>query len=191
MSALMHESSTGWDYLLQTWRELDVPEGWRPELTDEGIKMVPPPGGRHNMIADVLHRTLLGSPPEGCGIFQVLGVGVPTLSAILIPDVTVVHWDDVPEDATPVPSEKIRLAAEITSASNAKDDRKKKKWCYAHGGVPLYLLIDPHDPDGSSVSLFSDPREGAYRHVITVPFGDPITLPEPFEVLLDTGRFPA
>ncbi|MDX5575950.1 Uma2 family endonuclease [Streptomyces sp. ID01-9D] len=32
------QSSDGcaWDYLLQTWRELDVPEGWRAEITSRG-----------------------------------------------------------------------------------------------------------------------------------------------------------
>lgn len=191
MSAVTHDSWLDWDNLLQTWRELDVPQGWRPEVTNEGIRMVPPPGGWHNLIADDVHRALLGASPEGCGVFQILGVGVPTSSAIFIPDVTVVHRDDVPEDATPVPAEKVRLAAEITSLSNADADRKKKKWCYAHGGIPLYLLIDPHDPHGPSVSLFSDPRDGTYRRVVTVPFGDPISLPDPFSVALETSTFPS
>lgn len=26
-----------WDYLLQTWRELDVPEGWRAEIGEGQI----------------------------------------------------------------------------------------------------------------------------------------------------------
>lgn len=38
--------STGdraWEYLLQTWRELDVPEGWRAEIDGGRITLVPMP----------------------------------------------------------------------------------------------------------------------------------------------------
>jgi hypothetical protein len=48
MSTAFAGSMQAWDYLLDTWRELQVPEGWRAELTAEGIQMTPPPGGPHN-----------------------------------------------------------------------------------------------------------------------------------------------
>jgi hypothetical protein len=41
--AFMTEQET-WESLLRIWRDLDVPEGWRPELTAEGIIVTPPPG---------------------------------------------------------------------------------------------------------------------------------------------------
>ncbi|NKQ56824.1 hypothetical protein HFP15_28530 [Amycolatopsis sp. K13G38] len=73
MSTAFMDSALSWDDLLDTWRELAVPEGWRPELTVEGIHMTPPPGGPHNLIADQLHRALIAVAPDDCGIFPTQG----------------------------------------------------------------------------------------------------------------------
>jgi hypothetical protein len=48
MSLLMTEAAPAvglsqWDYLLGTWRELDVPDGWRAEIIDDnGVVLVAP-----------------------------------------------------------------------------------------------------------------------------------------------------
>lgn len=86
-------------------------------------------------------------------------------------------------------AEHVLLAVEITAKSNAKHDRKKKKWAYAHGGIPQYLLIDRHDEDGPAVSLFRDPVDGVYGRTIRMPFGHPITIGAPLAVELDTAEF--
>ncbi|MGH3438081.1 MAG: Uma2 family endonuclease [Sciscionella sp.] len=78
---------------------------------------------------------------------------------------------------------------ELTSQGSARHERKKKKWAYAHGGIPQYLLIGRYDEDGPTVSLFTDPAKGAYRQAIRVAFGQPITLDEPFGIELDTNAF--
>jgi hypothetical protein len=55
--------------------------------------------------------------------------------------------------------------------------------------VPLYLLIDRFDEDGPAVTLFYDPVDGHYQHVVRIPFGEKVSLPEPFGIDLDTGGF--
>lgn len=67
-----------------------------------------------------------------------------------------------------------------TAHTNAKPYR------YARGGIPLYL---PVKGEASSVTLFSDPEGGDYRQVVTVPFGRPLPLPEPFGFDLETADF--
>lgn len=37
-----------------------MPEGWRAEIVEEGIRMTPPPGNGRNVIAGRVHRALLG-----------------------------------------------------------------------------------------------------------------------------------
>lgn len=190
MTAIRYDDTyQTWDDLVRVWCELDVPEGYRPELTTEGIIMTPGPGGAHNLTADLIHRALVTCAPPGCGVFQTQSVGVREIGGIFIPDFSVMPRDALPDGSEPVLAEHVLLVAEITSRSNAAHDRKKKRWAYAHGGIPLYLLVDRFDPNGASVILLSQPSGGQYRHQHRVQFGEPITLPEPFTYALDTSDF--
>lgn len=189
MSTAFVDSALTWEYLLRTWQDLEVPEGWRPGLTVEGIQMTPPPGGQHNLIADLIHETLMRARPAGCGIFQAQGVSVAKVGAIYVPDLCVAPRSAIPHGSDPVPAEHVLLAVEITSRSNAEHDRKKKRWAYAHGPIPQFLLIDAFDEDGPAVSLFSDPVQGVYSRTIRIPFGEPIKIGAPFGVELDTAGF--
>lgn len=186
--AYAHEPTT-WEYLLDTWRELDVPEGYRPELTTEGIFMTPAPGGAHNLIADVVNRALVRCTPDRLGIFHTQAVGIPAAGAIYIPDLCVAPRVAVPGGPDPISGEHVLLAVEITSRSNAEHDRAKKRRAYALGRIPQFLLIDAHDVNGPAVSLFAEPADGEYRRTLRVPFGEPIALGEPFGVDLDTAAF--
>jgi len=189
MSVVQVTEQETWESLLRIWRDLDVPEGWRPELTVEGIVVTPPPGGPHNLIAAYLHRALLPVVPAECEVFQTQSVGVIVVGGIYIPDLCVIPRSVIPPDSDPVPADEVLLAVEITSRSNAEHDRKKKKWAYAHGGIPQYLLIDRFDEEGPAVSLYSGPRGGNYHRIQRVPFGEPIHLDPPFELTLDTQDF--
>ncbi|WP_412077248.1 Uma2 family endonuclease [Streptomyces xanthophaeus] len=59
----------------------------------------------------------------------------------------------------PVDAAEALLVVEITSKSNAEDDRKKKLWAYAHAPVPVYLLIDRFDEHGPTATLFTGPEK--------------------------------
>lgn len=180
-----------WEQLVDVWRDLDIPEGWRAEIIEEGIVMTPPPGYPHNLIANRVHRALVRAVPEDWAIFQTAAVAVPLRSSLFIPDLVVIPEERIPDEdaAEHVPAECALLAVEITSKSNADRDRKSKLWGYAHAKVPLYLLIDRFSPGGPSVELFSMPANGTYQESHRVPFGEKITLPEPFEIVLDTDEF--
>jgi hypothetical protein len=80
------------------------------------------------------------------------------------------------------------MVAEVVSAGSRWVDREEKPRVYALGCVPLYLLIDPVDTH-PGITLFSDPKDGAYQAHTTVPFGTPITLPAPIDFELDTSIF--
>lgn len=183
-----------WNLLLETWQELDVPDGWRAEILDEGITLMPPPKLPHNLVADQVHKALVRGAPDNWGIFQGLGVQIVRLNKLFIPDLVVVPLDvltsrsDLPE---PVSAEHVLLAVEITSKSNANTDRKTKKWGYAHGPVPLYVLIDVFDEHEPTTTVFADPHNGEYRHTERIPFGESFTIPEPFSIEIDSARFPS
>jgi Uma2 family endonuclease len=181
----------GWATLLAAWQGMDVPEGWRAEIVGEGITVTPPPGNGHNSIADLVHRALARLIPDDWGLYQTLGMSIPLRLKLFIPDLAVVPRSDVNSrpDNEPVPADLALLIVENTSRGSAETDRKTKRWGYAHAGVPQYLLIDRFDEDGPAVSLFSDPVDGHYQHITRIPFGEKISLPEPFGLDLDTSAF--
>jgi Uma2 family endonuclease len=82
----------------------------------------------------------------------------------------------------------IIMAAEVVSEATLDDDRQVKRRVYARGGVPVYLLIDPLD-DPPSVTVFSDAGGGVYGAMSRVVMGDPIRLPQPIDLELDTSIF--
>ncbi|CAM3987491.1 Uma2 family endonuclease [Nocardiopsis rhodophaea] len=179
------------DELLRTWLELDVPDGWRAEIVDGKITIMAPPSKPHNFIAHLLHRTLTKAAPDDLGVFQTLGVGIPALGEVYIPDLVVIPEDAVEGDpSNPHPAEDALLVVEIVSKSSAEADRRKKLRGYAHAPVPLYLLIDSWAEEGAASFLYETPKDGAYLKRTTVRFGDPLYLPEPFDLEVDTKRFP-
>ncbi|MFC9752573.1 Uma2 family endonuclease [Streptomyces sp. NPDC056921] len=184
-----------WAYLLQAWRELDVPEGWRAEIDEGQIVLVPPPHAHHNGIAAKVQRRLYKDLPEELEIYQTLGIHVAALDKLYVPDLVIMPSELIdaadPEVNDPMDAADALLIVEVTSKGNARDDRTKKYRAYARAGVPMYLLIDRFDTRGAMATLFTEPNEdGTYKHSEPVPFGKPLTLPEPFGTTLLTDEFP-
>ncbi|MFI6725144.1 Uma2 family endonuclease [Streptomyces atratus] len=184
-----------WDYLLQTWRELDVPEGWRAEIDEGRIVLVPPFQAYHHAIAGHVQRRLYEDLPEEWGIYQVLSVHAAPLGKLYVPHLVVMPTALItaadPESNDPMDASEALLIVEITSKGNARDDRTKKYRAYARAGVPMYLLIDRFDTRGAMATLFTEPNEdGTYKRSDPVPFGKPLTLPGPFGTTVLTEEFP-
>ncbi|MEV0919755.1 Uma2 family endonuclease [Streptomyces sp. NPDC049967] len=184
-----------WDYLLHTWQELDVPEGWRAEVDEGRICLVPPPYAHHSGIAAKVQRRLYANLPDELEIYQTLGVHVAPLDKLYVPDLVVMPAELVdgadPEAGDPMDASEALLIVEITSKGNAREDRTKKYRAYARAGVPMYLLIDRFDTRGAMSTLFTEPNEdGTYKRYEAVPFGKPLGLPAPFDVTLATDAFP-
>ncbi|WP_306365827.1 Uma2 family endonuclease [Nocardiopsis sp. CC223A] len=194
MTEIAPETETSrWDYLLGTWRELDVPDGWRAEILDgNGVVLVAPPSDPHNYIAVRVTRTLNRAIPDDWDVYQTLGIQIPAVERLFVPDLVVMP-EKVVLDPTrsPCPAHEAELVVEIVSKSSGDTDRKRKLWGYAHAPVPLYLLIDAWADAGPSVTLYENPGNGMYHKATSVLFGETIELPDPFGIELDTSRFPA
>lgn len=108
-----------WDYLLEAWRELDVPEGWRAEIDGGQIVLVPPPHAHHNGIAAAVQRALYRNLPEELEVYQTLGIHIATLDKLYVPDLVVMPKDRIaavdPEKNDPVDAAEALLVVEITS----------------------------------------------------------------------------
>jgi len=191
--AIVGKPNYGWEWedLLRCRLDLDVPEGWRAEITEGGVTMTPPPGNGHNRVAHLVHRALVRAVPDDRAILQTLGIAIRGASRLYLPDLVVVPDRELSErpDNVPVPAEMAELVVGIVSHVSARTDRVEKLWAYAHAPVPLYLLIDRYAEPKPSVTLFSDPVDGHYRRSEQVSFGEMIRLPAPFDLALDTAGF--
>ncbi|MFF8405939.1 Uma2 family endonuclease [Streptomyces sp. NPDC015684] len=192
MSALTvsQDPDQNWDDLVRYWEEMEWPEGSKVEIIEGIITVSPAPAFRHNVIAARIQRRLYSVVPEDWEIFQTLAVAVPSRLGMLIPDLVVAPVPDHPEAESHIPASLAELVVEVTSRSNARHDRVSKPAAHASAGIPLYLLVDCWAPGGPTLTLYGEPKGEVYRGLAAVKFGDPLHLPEPFGITIDTGEFP-
>ncbi|MCT9931403.1 Uma2 family endonuclease [Planotetraspora sp. A-T 1434] len=102
-----------------------------------------------------------------------------------IPDLTIVPrnrrmWgeDEVYGDSTV-------LVVEVVSKSSVRDDHVVKPESCAVAGVPLYLVIDTFK---GTARLLSRPDGGSYAKEEQISLGEPLQLPEPWGLTIDTGK---
>ncbi|MGW9497953.1 Uma2 family endonuclease [Streptomyces prasinus] len=179
-----------WDDLVRFWEEMERPEGSKVEIIEGIVTVSPAPGLQHNVIAERMQRLLYSVIPQDWEILQTQAIAVPARSGMLIPDLLVYPDRESRESDTHLPAALAELVVEVTSAYNARRDRIDKLAAYAIADVPLYLLADRWAPDGPTVTLFGEPRGDVYRPLDSVKFGDPIKLPAPFDLVIDTAEFP-
>lgn len=190
--ALENEDAADTSSLLRAWETLDVPPGFRAEIIEGDIVLSPSPTSRHSLIFAELSGQLWSlASDRGWYLTNEIGVRIEHTDEVLIPDLIAlpkaVLQDE--EETTAIDSASLLLAVEITSDSTYKRDRATKLWSYAYGLVPIYMLVDRHDRDGT-VRVYSEPDgSGRYQHYDLVTFGKPVQLPEPFDIEIDTSRF--
>lgn len=192
MSALTvsQDPEQSWDDLVRFWEEMEWPEGSKVEIIEGIVTVSPAPAYRHNLIAESIQRRLYSVIPADWGIFQTLAIAVPSRMGMLIPDLVVAPRRDHTESDSHIPAALAELVVEVTSKSNARHDRVSKPAAYATAGIPLYLLVDRWAPDGPATTLYGEPKGDVYRPLATAKFGEPIKLPAPFDLVVDTSEFP-
>lgn len=162
-----------------------ITEGVRLEFIDGQLGAKAMPDGDHDRIIQWLIRIFLLARPElfltperGLKIDRYRKGRARPDGALALADAFVGQG----EWADPDP---VLLAVEVTSddQDTERRDRKEKPRAYADTGIPIYLLIDR---DSYEVTVHSEPKDGRYERVLTVPFGVRIHLPDPVDVELDT-----
>jgi Uma2 family endonuclease len=166
-----------------------APEGWRVELIEGSIHVVPPANGQHEeFVSEFVHQVTIHGDDSSLRLYTGIGLRLPgpIPADRVIPDVVVApkgsfatseEWHD------PSP---VVLVAEVTSTSTGANDRGMKLRAYARAGVPHYFLVDRK---AWTVTLYAEPSDGGYRSQRTTPISEKIMLPKPFEFELDTSEF--
>jgi Uma2 family endonuclease len=191
MTATAHEPLTPAEVLLEGFLALDTPEGFRAELIEGEIVVTPPPDGDHEdyiglIVSQVIRKSRTDMQFSGNKGLRLRSGGACPKDHV-IPDGTFAPAElRLYRGADPwMPCDGVAMVLEVTS-TRPKADRETKRRCYARAGIPLHLLLDRDD---ASLTLFSAPEDDDYRQLCTLPFGKPLTLPEPFALDLDTADF--
>jgi Uma2 family endonuclease len=172
--------------LERLWQSLELP-GYRVELIDGQIVVSPKASRGHSNVVTELIDQLADVKRRQWERHISLTVHIPATRERLIPDLAVVPKDAPGFDENELLAPGVLLAAEVVSPHSRREDREVKPRAYACGGILLYLLIDMlADPPG--ITLFSQPGAGGYARRQTATAGQPLRLPRPFGIALDTAR---
>jgi Uma2 family endonuclease len=173
--------------LERLWQELDIP-GHRVELIDGQIVVSPTASRWHSDAIDELIDALIDvKRARGWRFHTNLTVHIAATRERLIPDLMIAAKDAPGFGKYELLGHGVLLVAEVVSPYSRRQDRVAKPRAYAQGRVPLYLLIDQL-ADPATLTLFSDSDEDAYRSCHVAAAGEPLRLPEPFGIALDTRR---
>jgi Uma2 family endonuclease len=192
MSALTvgHDPGQSWDDLVQLWDEMEWPEGSKVEIIEGIITVSPAPAPRHSVIAARIQRRLYSVIPDDWEIFQTQAIAVPSRLGMFIPDILVAPVQECTDAETYLPAAVAELVVEVTSRKNARHDRVSKPAAYASAGIPLCLLVDRWAPEGPTATLYGEPQGDVYRPLAAAKFGELLTIPAPFDLVIDTSEFP-
>jgi len=117
-------------------------------------------------------------------------IELPETSDLIEPDVMVLRdVASLPRLESQRPLDHVLLVAEVISRSSIREDREVKPLGCALAGVPLYVLVDRFTRP-VTVSLSSIPGAGGYTAVNSVPVGEKLHIPAPFDLTLDTATLP-
>ncbi|MGP8300778.1 Uma2 family endonuclease [Streptomyces inhibens] len=192
MTAMAHEPMpTHEDILLEGFLALETPTGFRAELIEGEIVVTPPTDGDHEDYLSIIGRQVNRASATDMQVSGHKGLLLPGAddqpADHVIPDATIAPLARrLFRGAAPwMPSDGVSMVVEVTSPQ-PRNDREGKRRAYARAAIPLYLLVDR---DKSTVTLFSDPKDGDYRAANCLPFGKPVPLPAPFSFDLETADF--
>lgn len=172
--------------LEQLWQSLDLP-GHRVELLGGRIVVSPSPSVAHADVITELIDQLADVKRHGLKRYTNLTVHFPATRDRRIPDLVVAPAEAPQFDQNELLAPGIVLAAEVVSPSSRREDREDRPRAYAAAGIPLYVLIDQYSRP-PMVTLFSSPSTDGYTAKQEATAGQPLHLPEPFGIDLDTAR---
>lgn len=151
--------------------------GARIELVDGSIVMAPTPGVRHEVVAELLRRTLA---PQLPGDLMCIGpIGVALGETVPEPDIVVFQPADV--DRPRLVPDEVHIAIEIVSPGSRTNDRITKPALYAEAGIGHYWRVETSPHVSITVYVLQE-GDSAYAELGTWGPGETLSLAEPFDL---------
>ncbi|WP_406066681.1 Uma2 family endonuclease [Streptomyces sp. NBC_01077] len=166
-----------------------APKGWRVELIEGEIYVVPPANGEHEkIVTELVEQVIARRVDKELRNSTGIGLYLPGTNGTVrvIPDLVIAprdSFDDQQEWHAPDP---VLLVAEVSSSSTASRDRVQKIRAYARAGIPVYLMIDR---EAGEAVVCSGPTTDDYSHKSIHKLGTQVPLPSPLGFQLDTSEF--
>ncbi|MEI5103815.1 Uma2 family endonuclease [Streptomyces sp. PmtG] len=172
--------------MLRLVEELNTPDGYKAEVIRGKIVVSPWSKLRYKKPMKSLRRQLEPHAPEGHDVdVAPFLFSFPEAGRAFGPDLHVADEAAFQEEGRHADGAALSLVAELTSVSTKDVDWLDKLDAYGRL-VPVYLVLDMQ---AEEITAFWDPSPRGYRSRTTVPFGDPLSIPEPFGFDLDTSGF--
>ncbi|TJZ46153.1 Uma2 family endonuclease [Streptomyces piniterrae] len=180
------------EVLWQVWKAMELPEGLRAEIFEGFIEVSPTGRQSHSRICFLLRRQLTQYLTERSSAYAVTNdtnivhgrkVWIP--DALVAPEDAITAFADdtefVAEDGVGLDVRCVGLVAEVVSPGHGckERDRDRKRRAYARAGIPVYVIIDDYDGQGT-VTVLAQPRpdKGIYAESHRVPYGKDVTIPD-------------
>ncbi|GAA2335123.1 Uma2 family endonuclease [Streptomyces cuspidosporus] len=169
--------------------ELHVPDGYRAEIIRGSIVVSPWSQGYYAPIIWAICEHLQPFAPEGHKAASTPYLFTfPASERAYGPDVYVADASAFRTRSRYIEGEALSLVAELTSIATRANDLSDKAEVYGKSGVPVYLLLDMQN---ETTTVFWTPSSRGYVSHLTVPFGEKVHIPAPFDCELDTASFAA
>ncbi|MFB7112946.1 Uma2 family endonuclease [Streptomyces sp. NPDC056291] len=174
------------DDMFEWLEQMHIPEGFKTEIVEGGIFVTPQRDTHWEIIATIYDQLRTKYPRKR--VKSDVRIDYPGHLNGFASDVVALaegarkdekgHWR--PGD--------VELVAEVISQGTARNDYGPKKDAFAAAGVPVYLIVDPYT---GTWHLHTLPKDGEYRGVLSLDFGDEIDLNDtPVGLVLKTDEFP-
>lgn len=169
--------------LWQAWKAMELPEGYRAEIIEGAIEVSPTGRIAHAQIVNRLRNALASAlaeseyaPYNDTNVVHGRRTWIP--DCLVAPRELAPHIDD---EGIGVKVSGVSLVVEVVSPGHEcrRRDRARKRREYARAGIPVYVIIDDYDGEGT-VTILTEPQPekadwlGAHR----VPYGTEVTIPE-------------
>lgn len=185
MHAETPSGSAPYQALCRTLLSMDVPAGYRAEIIGGNIVMSPWSKGYYFPVMRALRSQLEAHLPADHVVdSSPFLFTFPAQERAYGPDVYAVDASAFETEQRHLDGEALSFVAELTSASTREADWTDKTPVYGKAGVPVYLLLDMQE---ETATVFWQPSPEGYVSRLTVPFGEPVRLPAPFDCDLDTS----
>ncbi|MFP3988953.1 Uma2 family endonuclease [Streptomyces sp. E11-3] len=171
------------EVLWQAWKAMELPEGYRAEIIEGAIEVSPTGRLSHaqvvNRLRDALVPVLADSEYAAYNDTNVVR-GRKTW----IPDVLVAPRNLEPhgdEEGVGVRASAVGLIIEVVSPGHEcrRRDRARKRREYARAEIPVYVIVDDYDNQGT-VTVLTEPRpeKADWVGVHRVSYGTEVTIAE-------------